>query len=116
MLYNTAMLVTDRISKLGFRLTLLLVIIQALVLLSSWRFLPPKLPLFYSRPWGEEQLTTAAGLWLISGLSLIVFLVNLASASLAGEESLAKQILAVSGLIFSFLGLISLIQIVRLVI
>lgn len=110
------MLVTDRISKLGFRLTLFLVVLQLLVILSAWRFLPPKLPLFYSRPWGEEQLTTATGLWLISGLSSIVFLVNLVSASLAGEESLAKQILAISALIFSFLGLIALIQIVRLVI
>lgn len=110
------MSVTDKISKLGFRFTLLLVAIQALVLLSFWRFLPSKLPLFYSRPWGEEQLTGATGLWLIPGLSLAVFLVNLASSLLAGEESLAKQTLAIAGLIFAFLGLISLIQIIRLVI
>lgn len=106
----------DRISKLGFRFTLFLVAIQILVLFSAWRFLPSKLPLFYSRPWGEEQLTTTAGLWLIPGLSLAIFLVNLICSSLAREENLVKQILSSSGLIFSFLGLISLIQIIKLVI
>lgn len=110
------MISNDKISKLGFRLTLLFLVVQVLVLLSSWRFLPQKLPLFYSRPWGEEQLTTATGLWLIPGFSLVIFLVNLICSSLAGEESLAKQTLSFSGLIFSFLGLISVIQIIRLVI
>lgn len=110
------MFITDKISKLSFRLTLLFLVIQAFVLLSSWRFLPPKLPLFYSRPWGEEQLIGATGLWLIPGLSLAVFLVNRACSSLTGEESLAKQTLAVGSLIFGFLGLISLVQIIRLVI
>ena len=110
------MFAADKIFKLGFRLTLFFLVTQVLVLLSSWRFLPSKLPLFYSRPWGEEQLTGATGLWLIPGLSLAVFLVNLACSSIAGEENLAKQTLAIAGLIFSLLGLISVIQIIRLVI
>lgn len=89
---------------------------QILVIFSSWRFLPAKLPLFYSRPWGEEQLANPLSLWLIPGLSLAIILINLACSSLAKEEVLAKQILALASVIFSLLGLISLIQIIRLVI
>lgn len=110
------MFTTDKIAKLSFRLNLVLLTAQGLVLLSSWRFLPPKLPLFYSRPWGEEQLTNALGLWLVPAFSLTVLLANLAGSLLVREESLAKQMLAVAGVVFSFLGLVALVQIIRLII
>lgn len=111
------MAIGDKISKLGLQLTSVFLAGQILVIFSSWRFLPAKLPLFYSRPWGEEQLVNPLGLWLIPIFSLIIFLANLVCVLLAtDQESLVKQILALATAIFSLLGLISLIQIIRLVI
>lgn len=34
--------------------------------------LPPQVPLWYSRPWGEEQLTNPAALWSIPVIILIL--------------------------------------------
>jgi hypothetical protein len=111
------MMTSQGASKVGFRLALAFWLGQILVIVSSWRFLPAKLPLFYSRPWGEEQLTTPPGLLIIPFLSLAIFKINLIVASFAtNQESLAREILAVTSAIFNFLGLIALIQIVRLVV
>ena len=31
-------------------------LIEVLLIVIVWSFLPPQIPFFYSRPWGEEQL------------------------------------------------------------
>jgi hypothetical protein len=110
------MIGTQGSSKLIFRLALVLLVAQVLIIASSWRFLPQKLPLFYSRPWGEEQLTAPIGLLLVPIFSLAVFLVNLVVMTFLSEENLVGQILVATIALFNFLNLITLIQIVRLVI
>ena len=110
------MIDTQRSSKLIFRLAVIFFVAQILIIASSWRFLPQKLPLFYSHPWGEEQLTTPVGLLLIPIFSLTVFLVNLVVIAFSSEENLIAQVLAAIIAIFNFLSLIALIQIIRLVI
>lgn len=90
---------------------------QVFIILAFWRLLPPELPLFYSRPWGKEQLTTPTGLFIIPAFSLLVFVVNLILVSLLPEgEKLINKILLATSVIFNALGLVNLIQIIRLVI
>ena len=103
-------------AKFGFRLGLFFWLGQILVIVSAWRFLPPKLPLFYSRPWGEEQLTTPIGLFLLPLLSLAVLVLNLILTSFSSKENLPRQILMSAVAVVNLLNLITLIQIVRLVI
>jgi len=80
-----------------------------------WSFLPPQIPLFYSRPWGEEQLVHPANLFLLPGLGVLVFFANLIILSFVPkEENLINQILVGFVLVFNFLSLITLIQIIRL--
>jgi len=105
---------TQRSSKLIFRLAVIFFVAQILVIASSC--LPQKLPLFYSHPWGEEQLTTPVGLLLIPIFSLTVFVVNLVVIAFSSEENLIAQVLVAIIAIFNFLSLIALIQIIRLVI
>lgn len=108
---------TNGVSKIGFRLALVFWLGQVLLIFSFWRFLPTKLALFYSRPWGEEQLTTPMGLLIVPFLSLAILIINLLLASLAKEENnLAKKVLIITSTIFNFLGLVTIIQTVRLVI
>jgi len=40
--------------------------------LTLGRFLPPQIPLYYTRPWGEEQLGKPRELLMLSGLALLV--------------------------------------------
>lgn len=90
---------------------------QILVILLAWRFLPPELPLFYSQPWGENQLATPFGLLLLPLLGLLVLALNTGLLFfISQEEKLSQQILTTSALVFNFLSLVTLIQIVRLLI
>lgn len=105
----------NKLIKTTTRINLILLSAQILIIISVWRFLPPEIPLFYSRPWGEDQLTNYYGIITLPVICLIVFFTNSVIAKLAiKEENLIKQMLAVASLIFIFLILISLIQIIRL--
>jgi hypothetical protein len=90
---------------------------EILLIIFSWSFLPPKLPFFYSRPWGEEQLVSPFMLFLLPALGLVIFFINsFVSALLPKEEKLMKQVLSITFAVFNFLSLVTLIQIIRLVI
>ena len=90
---------------------------ELLLIIFGWKFFPSEIPLFYSRPWGQEQLVKPLALFILPGLGLIIFFLNsLTSGLVAKDESLLKQILAIAFLVFNFLSLITLVQIMRLVI
>ena len=99
-----------------FRLAFLFWLIEILLITLTWSSLPPQVPLFYSRPWGAEQLVHPAVLFLLPGLGFLAFLLNLIILSfLPKEEKLLPQILISFLLVFNFLSLIALSQIIRLV-
>lgn len=70
----------DRLVLLIFLFSLASVIIQSILIFVSWSKLPPQLPLYYSRPWGEAMLASPMGLWLLPVITLIVLIVNFTSA------------------------------------
>lgn len=99
------------------QINLVLLAVQVLIIISIWRFLPPEIPLFYSRPWGEDQLVNYPGIVILPAICLIVLFANTVVAQLAAkEETLVKKMLALASLTFSFLILISLVQIIRLIV
>lgn len=98
------------------KLAVFLLLGQFIVILFSWRWLPPELPLFYSHPWGKEQLTTPAGLFILPTLSLIVFFINLIFLSFVPkEEKLITRMFEAASTVFSLLCLVTLIKIIILV-
>lgn len=100
-----------------FQLAMVVWLIEVLLIIIVWTFLPPQVPLFYTRPWGEEQLVHPANLFILPGLGLLVSLINLFILSFVPkEEKLINQILISLILVFNFLSLITLIQIIRLAI
>lgn len=107
----------EKPTKTLTQISLFLLAAQILIIISVWRFLPPEIPLFYSRPWGTDQLVKYPGIIILPAICLIVFFANTLVAQLAiKEETLVKKMLAVASLTFCFLILISLIQIIRLII
>ena len=103
--------------NLLFSLSLLVSLAQILILFSIWRFLPPQVPLFYSRPWGNFQLVNPVYLILLPAISLGLLVINLfLGLSFLKKEPLARYLFSSSALAVSFLNLIGLIQIIRLVI
>lgn len=99
------------------KISFLLIIGQLILLVLFWQKLPPQLPLFYSRPWGEKQLVQAWRLGILPGLSLIVILINLLTAKIiGGKVRLATQIIIFFTSIFCFLCFYTLLRIIILVI
>lgn len=78
--------------------------------------LPPEVPLFYSRPWGEEQLTNPVMLWLLPGTNLIIFLGCFLLGKVLNEEKLLWQITAWTSTLFSFLSFLTILKIIILTI
>ncbi len=93
--------------------TLALSIVCAVTVLFLGKFLPSKLPLFYSLPWGERQLATQTQLLIIPAISACITLVNLTLFwQLHSSQFLFKRILIFSSLICSLVLLISLIKMI----
>lgn len=66
----------DRFSSFVLLFSVICLMIQSSLLLVSWRKLPPQVPIFYSRPWGEIILAAPFWLWLLPGILLMTIIVN----------------------------------------
>jgi hypothetical protein len=99
-----------------FRWNLIFIITQIAFLFWKFNLLPPQVPLYYSLPWGESQLTQASLLFILPTISLILLLINnLFAISLTKTSLLLSRILLAISLVFSFLSLVALIHIVYLI-
>jgi O-antigen/teichoic acid export membrane protein len=106
----------DRGLNLSVRLNLVFLAVSLLLLVFSWQRLPPQVPLFFSHPWGESQLIPPIGLFLLPLLCLFTFIINfLFLLKTLREEKILAWILAGASLTFTFLCLVALYQIIRLV-
>jgi hypothetical protein len=83
-----------------------------------WRFpvLPPEVPLWFSRPWGADQLASPYWLILLPVSSLVWYGIDLAIGIYVTTEYLIfTQMLFLSSLIVSLLSFITIIKILFLV-
>jgi len=95
---------------------LFLIFALLLLIFLNWGRLPPQVPLFFSRPWGEKQLTPPWGLWLLPLVSFSVLIFNLFLAVFAfKKEVLLRRILAASALMVAVLCFLTTYQIIALI-
>lgn len=73
------------------RFTLALLFFQIIALIWFYPKLPPQVPLFFSRPWGSQWLTSTSALFFLPAYTLLVFIFNY---SLALYYHLKKPFLA----------------------
>lgn len=100
--------------KTIFVINLVIIGAQILLIFLSWNKLPPEIPLFYSQPWGTDQLAPGFMILLLPLLSLFVLFVNL-SLSKVFKDKLINKLFSFTSLIFSIFCLIGAVRIVRLV-
>ena len=83
----------------------------------TYQRLPPEVPLFYSNPWGKEQLARPYFLFLPLALSCIFLALNivLAKKSFAGHSFVRDLLYIGTGLIF-LLATVTTVRIVFLII
>lgn len=109
-------LIKDKSCNLGIKLFFLLLIFTFVFLLFTFHSSPPQIPLFYSRPWGEEQLSTAAVLFVLPLGVLLVGFINIGVAGFLFEEfPFLARILVWSTNLISLLASITTFKIITLV-
>jgi len=100
----------------GILACLLITIFGFLFFLFNFGHLPPEVPLFYSRPWGREQLALSWQLAILPFSALLFFLFDLFLASkLYSQQLFLSQVLIWSASVFSLLTTITLVKIITLV-
>lgn len=99
------------------RLNFLIIVFSLLLIAAKWSSLPPELPLFYSRPWGQEQLAKKFFIFILPLASLTIFFLNsiLAKYLFKKNEDFLFKACFSSSLVFSLLCTISLIKIIFLI-
>lgn len=86
-----------------------------LTIITTLKFLPPRLPLFYSAPWGEGQLATHQQFLIIPASISAVTLLNLIiSWQLHPSQSFFKQVLLLQSIIVSLILTITFIKILSI--
>lgn len=96
----------------GFSLLVLSLII-ALTIIFALKFLPVKLPLFYSLPWGQAQLATHEQFLIIPASISAVMLINLViSSQLHASQSFFKKVLLLSSIVVSLIFTITFVKII----
>ncbi len=88
------------------------------VALLVWRFtyLPADVPMWYSKPWGEEQLAHPLWLLLFPATIFIVFCANIIiSAKFSSKHLIFTQLLFATSLIVALLSSVNLAKILFLI-
>jgi hypothetical protein len=106
----------NKILRLSFITGFFFFLLGTLLLLLKFQSLPPQVPLFYSKPWGEERIPQKIWLWLIPFLSLLIIFFNfLILPLLLKKEVFLISLLSLVSVLFLFLLFWTLLQIIFLV-
>lgn len=98
------------------KFVLLTFIGSVVITLVRWPMLPPLVPLWYSRPWGADQLAHPLSLFILPLGSMFWYLTNTILAIFVTSQYLVfTQTLFLTSLVTSFLSFITLIKILFIV-
>ncbi|MBI3577552.1 hypothetical protein HY086_05945 [Candidatus Gottesmanbacteria bacterium] len=94
----------------------LLIVLSVAILILRAKDLPPMVPLWYAKAWGEEQLASPWWLIILPTTSLVVYVTNvIASAYLTAEHLVFTQLLYATSFIVTLLSFVTLVKILFLV-
>lgn len=96
------------------QINLVLIVLQTGIIFLRKEALAEKVPLFYSRPWGDEQLVPAQMLFLIPLLALAFLALGQMIKKAAKDQDFIGWISSGFSLLFSLLGSITLLRIIFL--
>ncbi|MBI2019598.1 hypothetical protein HYS95_02960 [Candidatus Daviesbacteria bacterium] len=92
---------------------LILSAVMVVYILFGLKLLPPRLPLFYSLPWGEGQLATHSQFLVIPSSIILITLLNLIlSWQLHSSQTFFKKILNITSIIVSIILTTAFIKII----
>jgi hypothetical protein len=106
--FKTYYLESDKIIFFTILASILAVFTQVGIFFLKFQGMPSQIPLFYSHPWGEDQLGTLIQFLVLPLLSLLTILMNsIILMHLHDLQTALKRILAISSLMVVILFLIT---------
>ena len=107
----------DKLSLFIFFFCILAISGQAALIAVSLHKLPPQIPFYYLRPWGNQMLAPAYAIFILPALSLIFFVVNYFLAFFAVRDNFfLLRVLVIFSAIVSLAALWDVSKIVTLLI
>lgn len=107
----------EKLNGTVFRWNLIIAILQFAFVWYKYTDLPPEIPLFYSRPWGAEQLASSSSAFLLPVITIIVMILNnFLAVFLLRSNSLLSRLLVITSLLFSVLSLVAILRSISLVV
>lgn len=91
-------------------------IISCAAIIFTWQLLPPAVPLWYSRPWGEEQLAHPGWLFLLPFSGFCIYLINAgATTTMTQNHPTFTKVLQLTSILVNVMILVTLINILFIV-
>lgn len=110
-------LLSDKLTLFVFIFFVISVIAQSSLILINWSKLPPEVPIFYSRPWGEPMLAAPIFLWILPVSCVVFVLLNLFIALyLIKAHYFLNRVLIVFSAIIAFATLYDVIRLMGLLV
>ncbi len=110
-------LLTNKPFSIPIRIFVLIIIASFIILGVTLRVLPPLVPLYYSLPWGEEQLVRTSQLFILPFTTLLVFIINfLLILFVANKDRFITLLILWGNCFIALIGAITLFKIILLVI
>lgn len=105
----------DKFFSWTIKISLFLIILQTAILFFFWKRIPPEVPFFYSRPWGEEQIAGKEFLFVAPFCLLVFTLVNMWLVGIFFQkEKLLGRIFVFTHILIDFLFTVSFFKILSL--
>ena len=115
-LTNLGLLWLEKNITKAIQISFILIAAQLGLVLTFFSQLPTKVPLFYSLPWGQDQLANGQMLFLLPGICLAVLLINtIFSIVFIKSENFLSLCLNWSSVLVSIFSLITLARIIFLI-
>lgn len=106
----------DQIFIWSIRFSIFFNIVSLIIIIIHWQKLPPSIPLFFSLPWGEEQLSTPIVFATLSLSGVLFLLINNTFGFLISKHSpLFARMLFFMSILTTLLMLITTIQIILMI-
>jgi len=99
-----------------FRWNIIFILSQLAVLFVKFNNLPPKIPLYFSQPWGEPELVSVSHIFILPILSVVILLLNnFLAVFFLKSIQLLSRLLVVFSLICSAFAAVAVFQVIFLV-
>jgi hypothetical protein len=107
-------LIPDKMARTGYWIGLAMILTMVITITGLLAKLPSVVPLYFTLPWGEARLGSKLMLYVLPGLSLLFFIINLAvSKMLRHLSDLLPRVLAVASAVVAGMMMLSLIGIMQ---